>query len=128
MTTLDYLFQGGLILLQLQWPVTIFSAFESVTKEQLSALARDILASILGYRPEQTIFVNSAEAQYLSVKCGLGIALISELSRNFCKEDMAYFNTGQTSQVVILSKAENENANLIDFFIHSVASQTREKK
>jgi DNA-binding transcriptional LysR family regulator len=83
----------------------------------------DQLTGNLGFRPAQTIFVNSAEAQYLSVKCDMGIALISDLSRNYGREDLAYFPTGHSARVVIASNPENTNQTLVDFFIHTIASQ-----
>jgi DNA-binding transcriptional LysR family regulator len=102
--------------------------FILISQDQDNEFRVDQLAACLGFRPGQTIFVNSAEAQYLSVKCGMGLALVSELSRNFGRPDMACFDTGQTSQMVILSKPNSDNSRLIDIFIHTIASQMRVKQ
>ena len=37
-----------------------------------------------------TITVNSAEAQFLSVRCGLGVAAINEMSRNIDQKEVRY--------------------------------------
>jgi DNA-binding transcriptional LysR family regulator len=79
------------------------------------------LQNITGFKPKQIVIVNSAEAQYLSVKCGLGIGAICDLSINFEKDDMNYFKTGQNLQVMIYYKKSNPNP-LLHYFCTSISN------
>lgn len=99
--------------------------FILISQTQENEFRSDHLAAILGFRPVQTVIVNSAEAQYLSVKCGLGVSVISELSRNFAKEDLATLPTHQTSRLLVLSQTGEEHSKLIEFFTRTIASQIR---
>jgi DNA-binding transcriptional LysR family regulator len=96
-----------------------------ISQDQDNDKKIDQLSGMLGFRPAQTIFVNSAEAQYLSVKCDMGIALISDLSRNFGRNDLAYYPSGLSTQIVIATNPDNASRALVDFFIHTIASQVR---
>jgi DNA-binding transcriptional LysR family regulator len=80
----------------------------------------DHLQSITGFKPERIVIVNSAEAQYLSVKCGLGVGVICDLSINFEKDDMNYIKTGQNLQVMIYYKKDNPNP-LLQYFCDSIS-------
>lgn len=99
--------------------------FILISQDQEHDKKIDQLSGMLGFRPAQTIFVNSAEAQYLSVKCDMGVAMICDLSRNFGRDDLAYFPTGLSTQIVIATNPDNTSRALVDFFIHTIASQTR---
>jgi DNA-binding transcriptional LysR family regulator len=69
----------------------------------------DALEERLAFPLKNTVIVNSAESQYLSVKCGLGVALISEFSRNFSHPDMNYVDTERISKVLAIFKKESTN-------------------
>jgi DNA-binding transcriptional LysR family regulator len=79
----------------------------------------DYLESITGFNPKRIVIVNSAEAQYLSVKCGLGVAVLCDLSINFEKEDMNYIKTGRDLEVMICNKKDNPNP-LLQYFYDSI--------
>lgn len=81
----------------------------------------NLIERIMGYKPKHTITVNSAEAQHLTVKCGMGVAAVSEFSRNYGKENLSYIDTGHEIQVMAIYKKDYENI-LIEEFCEIVFS------